>query len=70
MKTLRELQDSFQRGILAGDDAILGEVNDSSKEQRKVLESLVRTEAYVDAEALADMSVDTATLMPELPERA
>ncbi|MET0842133.1 MAG: DNA-binding domain-containing protein, partial [Methyloceanibacter sp.] len=29
---LRELQDSFQRGILAGDDAILGEVKDSAKE--------------------------------------
>jgi 3-phenylpropionate/trans-cinnamate dioxygenase ferredoxin reductase subunit len=40
------------------------------KEQRKVLESLVRTEANVDAEALADLAVDTATLIPELPERA
>jgi hypothetical protein len=46
MKTLRELQDSFQRGILAGDDAILGEVNDSSKEQRKVLFGVYR-HAYV-----------------------
>jgi hypothetical protein len=42
MKTLRELQDSFQRGILAGDDAILGEVKDSAKEQRKVLFGVYR----------------------------
>jgi hypothetical protein len=46
MKTLRELQDSFQRGILAGDDAILAEVNDSAKEQRKVLFGVYRN-AYV-----------------------
>jgi len=42
MKTLREIQDSFQRGILAGDDAILGEVKDSDKEQRKVLFGVYR----------------------------
>jgi putative DNA-binding protein len=36
MKTLREIQDGFQRGILAGDDAILGEVEDSGKEPREV----------------------------------
>ena len=46
MKSLRELQDSFQRGILAGDDAILTEVNDSAKEQRKVLFGVYRN-AYV-----------------------
>jgi hypothetical protein len=46
MKTLRELQDSFQRGILAGDDAILAEVNDSAKEKRKVLFGVYRN-AYV-----------------------
>ncbi len=46
MKSLREIQDSFQRGILAGDDAILAEVNDSSKEQRKVLFGVYRN-AYV-----------------------
>ena len=46
MKSLKELQDSFQRGILAGDDAILGEVNDSDKEQRKVLFGVYRN-AYV-----------------------
>ena len=46
MKSLKELQDSFQRGILAGDDAILAEVNDSDKEQRKVLFGVYRN-AYV-----------------------
>ena len=46
MKNLRELQESFQRGILAGDDAILTEVKDSAKEQRKVLFGVYRN-AYV-----------------------
>jgi Putative DNA-binding domain len=46
MKSLKELQDTFQRGILAGDDAILDEVNDSDKEQRKVLFGVYR-HAYV-----------------------
>jgi Putative DNA-binding domain len=46
MKSLRELQDTFQRGILAGDDAILAEVNDSAKEKRKVLFGVYRN-AYV-----------------------
>jgi hypothetical protein len=46
MKSLRELQESFQRGILAGDDAILSEVKDSAKEQRKVLFGVYRN-AYV-----------------------
>jgi hypothetical protein len=46
MKTLREIQDSFQRGILAGDDAILAEVKDSAKEKRKVLFGVYRN-AYV-----------------------
>jgi Putative DNA-binding domain len=46
MKSLRELQESFQRGILAGDDAILGEVKDSAKENRKVLFGVYR-HAYV-----------------------
>jgi len=55
MKSLKELQDSFQRGILAGDDAILAEVNDSAKEERKVLFGIYRN-AYVArlAEILAD----------------
>jgi Putative DNA-binding domain len=46
MRSLRELQDSFQRGILAGDDAILDEVKDSAKEKRKVLFGVYRN-AYV-----------------------
>jgi hypothetical protein len=46
MKSLRELQESFQRGILEGDDAILSEVKDSAKEQRKVLFGVYRY-AYV-----------------------
>jgi Putative DNA-binding domain len=46
MKSLREIQDSFQRGILAGDDEILAEVKDSAKEKRKVLFGVYRN-AYV-----------------------
>ena len=46
MKSLKEIQDEFQRGILAGDDAILAEVNDSGKEERKVLFGVYRN-AYV-----------------------
>ena len=46
MKSLKELQDTFQRGILAGDDAILDEVKDTAKEQRKVLFGVYRN-AYV-----------------------
>jgi Putative DNA-binding domain len=46
MKGLRELQEGFQRGILAGDDAILTEIKDSGKENRKVLFGVYRN-AYV-----------------------
>lgn len=46
MKSLKELQESFQRGILAGDDAILAEVKDSTKERREVLFGVYRN-AYV-----------------------
>ena len=46
MKSLRELQDTFQRAILAGDDAILAEVKDSAKEKRDVLFGVYRN-AYV-----------------------
>jgi hypothetical protein len=46
MKSLKELQESFQRGILAGDDSILAEVRDSSKETRNVLFGVYRN-AYV-----------------------
>jgi hypothetical protein len=55
MKSLKELQESFQRGILAGDDSILAEVNDSAKEKRTLLFGVYRN-AYVSrlAEILAD----------------
>jgi hypothetical protein len=68
MKNLRELQESFQRGILAGDDSILAEVNDSAKEQRKVLFGVYRN-AYVArlAEILTD---DYAQLHAYLGDRA
>lgn len=55
MKSLKELQETFQRGILAGDDAILAEVKDSAKEKRNVLFGVYRN-AYVArlAEILGD----------------
>src|SRR5215813_7692498 len=55
MSSLKELQESFQRGILTGDDAILSAINDSSKEKRKALFGVYRN-AYVArlAEVLAD----------------
>jgi len=46
MTSLKELQESFQAGILAGDDAILGEVKDSAREKRAVLFGVYRN-AYV-----------------------
>lgn len=46
MKSLKELQETFQRGILAGDDAILAEVKNSDKENREVLFGVYRN-AYV-----------------------
>lgn len=46
MTGLKELQESFQAGILAGDDTILGEVNDSARETRTVLFGVYRN-AYV-----------------------
>jgi hypothetical protein len=55
MKSLKELQESFQRGILAGDDAVLAEIKDSAKEKRQVLFGVYRN-AYVArlAQILAD----------------
>lgn len=55
MTSLKELQESFQRGILTGDDGILAEIKDSAKEQRTVLFGVYRY-AYVArlAEILAD----------------
>lgn len=46
MTSLKELQDRFQAGILAGDDTILGDVRDSAREHRGVLFGVYRN-AYV-----------------------
>lgn len=46
MTSLKELQERFQAGILAGDDTILGDVKDSAREQRTVLFGVYR-HAYV-----------------------
>ena len=46
MSGLKELQESFQRGVLAGDETILDEINDSAKEDRTVLFGVYRN-AYV-----------------------
>jgi hypothetical protein len=43
---LRELQDLFQRAILAGDDAVLGEIREGAREKREVLLGLHR-DAYM-----------------------
>jgi len=55
MSSLKDLQESFQRGILAGDDTILAEIKDSAKEERKALFGVYR-HAYVArlAEVLGD----------------
>ena len=55
MSSLKEIQESFQRGILAGDDSILAEIRDSAKEDRNALFGVYR-HAYVArlAEVLAD----------------
>ena len=55
MSSLKDLQESFQRGILAGDDTILAGIRDSAKEERKVLLGVYR-HAYIArlAEVLAD----------------
>jgi hypothetical protein len=36
MNGLKALQENFQRGVLAGDDTILSEINDSAKESRDI----------------------------------
>jgi Putative DNA-binding domain len=55
MTGLKELQEKFQRGILAGDDEVLTEINDSAREKRKTLFGVYRY-AYVArlAEILAE----------------
>jgi Putative DNA-binding domain len=42
MTSLKELQERFQAGILAGDDTILGDVKDSAREDRTVLFGVYR----------------------------
>ncbi|MEC9368201.1 MAG: DNA-binding domain-containing protein [Pseudomonadota bacterium] len=42
MITLKEIQDRFQRGVIDGDDAVLTEFTDSSKEKRGVLFGVYR----------------------------
>lgn len=46
MSSLNDLQARFQAGILAGDDAVLADVNDSAREDRRVLFGVYRN-AYV-----------------------
>lgn len=46
MTGLKQLQERFQAGILAGDDTILGDVKDSARERRSVLFGVYRN-AYV-----------------------
>jgi hypothetical protein len=46
MSSLKALQETFQRGVLAGDDTILGEIKGSVKESRDVLFGVYRN-AYV-----------------------
>jgi hypothetical protein len=46
MTSLKELQETFQRGILAGDDTILGAINDSATEPRQARFGVYRN-AYV-----------------------
>lgn len=46
MTSLKDLQSRFQAGILAGDGTILGEINDSAREDRTVLFGVYRN-AYV-----------------------
>lgn len=43
---LKEIQERFQRGVVEGDDTILAEITDSSKEKRDVLFGVYRS-AYV-----------------------
>jgi hypothetical protein len=46
MSSLKQLQENFQRGILAGDDAILADLKDSAKEGRRTRFGVYR-HAYV-----------------------
>ncbi|MCC0057881.1 MAG: putative DNA-binding domain-containing protein [Hyphomicrobiaceae bacterium] len=46
MTSLKDLQARFQAGIVGGDDAVLSDINDSSREERRVLFGVYRN-AYV-----------------------
>ena len=46
MNGLKDLQDRFQRGLLAGDDTVLAEIKDSDREDRTILFGVYRN-AYV-----------------------
>ena len=46
MNEFERLQDEFQRGIMSGDDKVLGEILDSPKEKREILFGVYR-HAYV-----------------------
>ncbi len=46
MSDLKTLQDQFQRAVMAGDDAVLSELVDTSKENRRVLLDVYRN-AYI-----------------------
>lgn len=46
MSSLKELQETFQRAVTEGDDTVLSEILDSSKENRRVLLGVYRN-AYV-----------------------
>ncbi len=46
MNSLKDLQDRFQRGLLAGDDTVLAEIKDGEREDRTVLFGVYRN-AYV-----------------------
>lgn len=46
MNSLKDLLDRFQRGLLAGDDAVLAEIKDGERENRTILFGVYRN-AYV-----------------------
>ena len=49
MTTLKELQETFQRGILARDDKILSEVNDSGKNAARSCSTSIATAMSPDS---------------------
>ena len=47
MNEFERLQDEFQRGIMSGDDKVLGDILDSPKEKRDILFGVYRHAAGV-----------------------